>query len=99
MPTYVYICENCGHEMEAFQSMKDDPLKGCPECNKETLKRKIGAGAGIIFKGSGFYCTDYRSDTYESAKKKDIGSADSSSKSSDSKEKATKKEKSTSKAE
>lgn len=61
MPTYEYICKVCGHEFEQFQSMKDDPLTTCPECRKNSLKRKIGTGAGIIFKGSGFYCTDYRS--------------------------------------
>ena len=62
MPTYEYICENadCQHEFETFQSMKADALTICPECNQPTLKRKIGLGAGIIFKGSGFYETDYK---------------------------------------
>ncbi len=60
MPTYEYICDDCGHEMETFQSMKADPLKDCPECAKPALRRKIGRGAGIIFKGSGFYQTDYK---------------------------------------
>jgi len=62
MPTYEYICynENCGHEFETFQSMKEDALRDCPECGEPTLKRKIGLGAGIIFKGSGFYETDYK---------------------------------------
>jgi putative FmdB family regulatory protein len=62
MPTYEYLCYNaaCGHEFEAFQSMKDDPLINCPQCQSNTLKRKIGTGAGIIFKGSGFYETDYK---------------------------------------
>ncbi len=59
MPTYGYVCEDCGHEFTKFQRMNDDHLKTCPECGKETLKRKLGTGAGIIFKGSGFYCTDY----------------------------------------
>lgn len=59
MPTYEYICKDCGHEFSKFQKMSDDVLTTCPECHKETLKRKIGTGAGIIFKGSGFYCTDY----------------------------------------
>lgn len=60
MPTYEYECESCGHELEAFQSMTADHLTKCPECGKDTLKRKIGIGAGIIFKGSGFYETDYK---------------------------------------
>jgi putative FmdB family regulatory protein len=60
MPTYEYVCAKCGHEMEAFQSMKDDPLKKCPACGKAGLKRKVGGGAGLIFKGSGFYITDYK---------------------------------------
>lgn len=71
MPTYGYICGECGHEFDAFQSMKDEPLKKCPKCNKNKLKRAIGAGAGIIFKGSGFYCTDYRSDSYKKSSDKD----------------------------
>lgn len=60
MPTYEYVCTKCGHEMEAFQSMKDAPLKKCPACAKAGLKRKVGGGAGLIFKGSGFYITDYK---------------------------------------
>ena len=60
MPTYEYVCTKCGHEMEAFQSMKDAPLKRCPACKKSALKRKVGGGAGLIFKGSGFYITDYK---------------------------------------
>jgi putative FmdB family regulatory protein len=60
MPTYEYECSKCGHELEAFQSMKDAPLKKCPACGRLTLRRKIGGGAGLIFKGSGFYITDYK---------------------------------------
>ena len=60
MPTYEYVCTKCGHAMEAFQSMKDAPLKKCPACAKAGLKRKVGGGAGLIFKGSGFYITDYK---------------------------------------
>lgn len=60
MPTYDYQCQKCGHEMEAFQRMSDEPLVTCPSCNEPSLKRKIGVGAGIIFKGSGFYETDYK---------------------------------------
>ena len=60
MPTYEYICAKCGHEMEAFQSMNDQPLKLCPACKRRALKRQIGGGAGLIFKGTGFYITDYK---------------------------------------
>jgi putative FmdB family regulatory protein len=60
MPTYDYECRKCGHRFEFFQSMTADPLKKCPECGKRALQRLIGAGAGIIFKGSGFYVTDYK---------------------------------------
>jgi putative FmdB family regulatory protein len=65
MPTYDYICDACGHELEEFQSMSAKPLRKCPGCGKLKLKRLIGTGAGIIFKGSGFYETDYRSDGYK----------------------------------
>jgi putative FmdB family regulatory protein len=57
MPTYDYVCQDCGHEFEAFQSMKDDPLTECPSCNGK-VKRLVGGGTGIIFKGSGFYIND-----------------------------------------
>jgi putative FmdB family regulatory protein len=60
MPTYEYLCPKCGHEFEQFQSMKDEPLKRCPQCRKLGLKRLVGAGAGLIFKGTGFYITDYK---------------------------------------
>jgi len=60
MPTYEYVCAKCDHELEAFQSMKDAPLKKCPSCGKSALRRKIGGGAGLIFKGTGFYITDYK---------------------------------------
>ena len=60
MPTYEYRCADCGHEFEEFQSMSADPLKTCPNCNKDTLKRVMGTGAGMIFKGGGFYLTDYK---------------------------------------
>ena len=68
MPTYEYICGNCGYEFEHFQSMKAKSLRKCPKCSKNKLKRLIGAGAGVIFKGSGFYETDYRSEGYKKAK-------------------------------
>ena len=60
MPTYDYKCQECEHRFEQFQSIKDDPLKTCPECNKDGLRRLIGRGGAVIFKGSGFYCTDYK---------------------------------------
>lgn len=60
MPTYEYACSRCGHRFEQFQSIKDPPLKRCPRCKKAALKRLIGTGAGLIFKGSGFYETDYK---------------------------------------
>jgi putative FmdB family regulatory protein len=67
MPTYDYECEACDHVWEEFQSITAKPTKKCPECGKPKAKRKIGPGAGIIFKGSGFYQTDYRSDSYKKA--------------------------------
>lgn len=66
MPTYDYECQACGHTLEVFQNISEEPLVKCPECGKKKLKRLFGAGAGIIFKGSGFYQTDYRSDSYKS---------------------------------
>ena len=71
MPTYEYQCEKCSHTFEKFQSMKDAPLKKCPQC-KGRVKRLLGTGAGLIFKGSGFYTTDYRSENYKSAAKKEL---------------------------
>ncbi|MEM6333033.1 MAG: zinc ribbon domain-containing protein [Planctomycetota bacterium] len=75
MPTYEYVCDACGHEFEEFQSMSAKPLRKCPACGKLKLRRLIGTGAGVIFKGSGFYETDYRSDGYKKAEKaeKDAG--------------------------
>jgi putative FmdB family regulatory protein len=70
MPTYEYKCNKCGHLFEQLQSITSKPLRKCPKCGKLALKRLIGTGAGLIFKGSGFYATDYRSENYkESAKK------------------------------
>ncbi len=71
MPTYEYICEACEHEFEKFQSITADPIKVCPECGKKKVRRKIGTGAGILFKGGGFYETDYRSKGYNESAKKD----------------------------
>ncbi|MFQ3578388.1 MAG: zinc ribbon domain-containing protein [Verrucomicrobiia bacterium] len=83
MPTYDYQCTKCGKRFEFFQSMKDEPLKLCPQekCGEEwgqgEVKRLLGTGAGLIFKGSGFYITDYRSDSYQQAAKKEAGSTSS----------------------
>lgn len=71
MPTYAYKCDNCDCEFELFQSITAEPVKKCPECKKLKVRRMIGTGAGIIFKGSGFYETDYRSDSYQKAAAKD----------------------------
>jgi putative FmdB family regulatory protein len=67
MPTYEYKCTACDHRFEQFQSMKDKALKKCPECGKNALERLIGTGAAVLFKGSGFYQTDYRSEGYKKA--------------------------------
>ncbi|MFM7159614.1 MAG: FmdB family zinc ribbon protein [Planctomycetaceae bacterium] len=75
MPTYDYICDACNHVWEEFQSITAEPTKKCPECKKKKARRRIGSGAGILFKGTGFYQTDYRSDSYKKA-------ADADSKSS-----------------
>jgi putative FmdB family regulatory protein len=78
MPTYEYVCEKCGHQFDKFQPMAAKPLASCPEdlCaqkrwGKGKVRKMISAGAGLIFKGSGFYITDYRSDKYKEAAKKD----------------------------
>lgn len=71
MPTYDYRCNACGHEFELFQSMKDRPKRKCPKCAKNALERLIGLGAGVIFRGGGFYETDYRSDAYKKAAEAD----------------------------
>lgn len=77
MPTYDYRCDGCGHTLEIFQSMSEGAKRKCPECGTLKLQRLIGAGAGIVFKGSGFYETDYRSKSYESDKAADKKAADS----------------------
>jgi len=76
MPTYEYRCPE-GHEFEEFQKMSDPPVATCPTCGKEA-ERLLSAGAGLIFKGSGFYITDYRSDSYKKAAAADKGGSDSS---------------------
>lgn len=65
MPTYDYVCDGCGHAFELFQSITDKLKRTCPECKKKKLRRLIGTGAAIMFKGSGFYQTDYRSESYK----------------------------------
>lgn len=74
MPTYDYRCEACGHTLEIFQKITASPKKKCPACDKSKLKRLIGGGAGFLFKGSGFYLTDYRSDSYKADAKSDSAS-------------------------
>ncbi len=71
MPTYEYKCENCGYEFEKFQGITSPSLRKCPCCKKPNLKRLIGSGAGVIFKGNGFYQTDYRSESYKKAEEKE----------------------------
>ena len=71
MPTYEYHCDFCSHELEEFQYIKDVPLTKCPSCGKNKLRRLISGGAAIVFQGSGFYQTDYRSDSYKKAAKTD----------------------------
>lgn len=71
MPTYLYKCSACGESVEYFQSMSEGPKRKCPACGKLKLVRQIGTGAGVIFKGSGFYETDYRSDSYTKGKEAD----------------------------
>jgi putative FmdB family regulatory protein len=81
MPTYDYECDGCGHRLELFQRISDDPIKQCPACGKNKLRRLFGTGAAIVFKGSGFYQTDYRSESYKSAaakENKESGGSDKS---------------------
>lgn len=80
MPTYEYVCEKCGHEFELFQSISAEPLKNCPaeacaqkKWGRGRVKKKISSGAGLLFKGSGFYITDYRSEGYKQAAKSAAG--------------------------
>jgi putative FmdB family regulatory protein len=96
MPTYDYECDACGHEFELFQSITENAKKKCPECKKSKLRRLFGTGAAIVFKGSGFYQTDYRSDSYKKAAEKDSKSSDTS-KASDSSSDKNKSEKKKSK--
>ncbi len=84
MPTYDYVCQACDHAFEEFQSITAKPLRKCPQCGKPKLQRLIGTGAGIIFKGSGFYETDYRSESYKKAAKAESEAAKPKSASSSS---------------
>src|SRR6185312_5448165 len=85
MPTYDYACKACDHTWEEFQSITSEPTKKCPKCGKKKAERKIGPGAGLIFRGSGFYITDYRSEGYKKAADADSKSSSSSESKSDSK--------------
>ena len=90
MPTYGYICEKCRYQFEQFQTITARPLRTCPKCGRKGLKRLIGTGAGVIFKGSGFYQTDYRSESYKKAEKSekdtsDIGTEEKKAETKDSK--------------
>jgi len=92
MPTYDYECDACHHTFELFQGIKEDVKKKCPECGKPKLRRLFGTGGAIVFKGSGFYQTDYRSDSYKEKAAADKKSAEGKSDSGDSsKKKADKK--------
>ena len=99
MPTYEYACEACDHQFEHFQSITASPIRTCPECKKRKVRRLISGGSGFLFKGSGFYTTDYRSESYKQAAKKDKeggGKKDSDSGKKDKKESKTKTESTTS---
>ena len=81
MPTYDYECDACGHKFEKFQSITAAPIKKCPVCGKNKVRRLIGTGAGLIFKGSGFYITDYRDSSYKDKAKSESGGGDTKSES------------------
>ena len=106
MPTYEYRCDACEHEFEEFQSMSEAALTKCPSCGKKKLRRLFGTGAAILFKGSGFYQTDYRSESYKAAAKAEQeggktgidGSADKKDKASSESQSKTEKKSSKSKA-
>jgi putative FmdB family regulatory protein len=85
MPTYEYKCDACGFEFEKFQSMSSAPIKKCPQCGKSKVRRLIGTGAGLIFKGSGFYITDYRDKSYAEKAKSESGASSNDSKPSETK--------------
>ncbi len=92
MPTYDYECDACQHKFELYQGINDEKKRKCPECGKLKLRRLIGTGAAIVFKGSGFYQTDYRSESYNKAKAADKPAESSASSESKSTEKPKKTE-------
>jgi putative FmdB family regulatory protein len=92
MPTYEYNCEACGHSFDELQSFSDEPLKKCPACKKPKLRRAFGTGAAVLFKGSGFYETDYRSESYKAGAKAESDATKPKSDESKSKDSATKSE-------
>ena len=96
MPTYDYECDACGHEFELFQSITEPVQKKCPKCGKLKLRRLFGTGAAVVFKGSGFYQTDYRSESYKKGAEKDKPASESKS---DSKSESKSESKSDSKSE
>ena len=81
MPTYEYRCKSCGYEFEEFQSMSSDPLVICPKCAEPSLKRLMSSGAGLVFKGSGFYQTDYKKTGTSTTSSKPVSKSKSESKS------------------
>ena len=83
MPTYEYECDACEHGFEEFQSMSEPPLTKCPKCGKKKLRRLFGTGAAVLFKGSGFYETDYRSESYKKAAKAEQDSGKASTNGAD----------------
>ena len=94
MPTYDYECDACGHEFELFQSISEPVKRKCPECGKQKLRRLFGTGAAVVFKGSGFYETDYRSESYKKGAKAEKEARDkkkSADKKSEKKDSGTKK--------
>ena len=95
MPTYDYICDGCGHEFETVEPMTANPRTDCPLCKELKLRRKIGAGMAILFKGSGFYQTDYRSESYKKAAQADKASSEPAKPASESKSSESKSSEST----
>ena len=93
MPTYDYVCKECGHRFERFQKMSDGNLRKCPECGERKLKRLMGIGAGVIFRGSGFYETDYKRKTGSNGRARTSTNGAGSSSEKESPEKTEKTEK------
>ena len=93
MPTYDYECDACGHEFELFQQISEPVKRKCPVCGKQKLRRLFGTGAAVVFKGSGFYETDYRSDSYKKGAEKDKKSTEKKSDATGESKSGTKSEK------